>query len=177
TLEYWVYSTAKEEGGALKPDIEWENGKIPIAIDLDHVEEFTVYAFEAITIGFLKINEHIEITLDLFNFELLTFSPEMILRKKMVQFAPIRLVNMLNTGGAIQSLCVNQDSVEIGVKGTREMRVFASEPPKTCRIDGEDVAFEYNDERMVVIEVPWPNSSSLILQVLICIIYNLKIFM
>ncbi|KAI3912687.1 hypothetical protein MKW92_049453 [Papaver armeniacum] len=140
-------------------DIEWENGKIPIAID--HVEEFAVYAFEAKTLGFLKTNEHIEITLDPFNFELLTFSPIMILPKKMVRFAPVGLVNMLNTGGAIQSLCVNQDSVEISVKGTGEMRVFASEPPKTCRIDGEDVGFEYDDEQMVVIQVPWPNSSSL----------------
>ncbi|KAI3912685.1 hypothetical protein MKW92_049451 [Papaver armeniacum] len=85
----------------------------------------------------------------------------MILPKKMVRFAPIGLVNMLNTGGAIQSVCVNQDSAEIGVRGTGEMRVFASEPPTTCRINGEDVAFEYDDEQMVVIEVPWPNSSTI----------------
>ncbi|KAI3915228.1 hypothetical protein MKX01_035487 [Papaver californicum] len=140
-------------------DIEWRNGKIPIAIDL--VEEFAVYAFEAKKLGFLKTNEHIEITLDPFKFELLIFSPVMILPKEMVRFAAIGLVNMLNTGGAIQSLCIHQDSIEIGVKGTGEMRVFSSEPPKMCRIDGEDVAFEYDDEQMVVIQVPWPNFSGL----------------
>ncbi|MCL7021744.1 hypothetical protein MKW94_030385 [Papaver nudicaule] len=141
-------------------DIEWENGKLPIVIG--HVEEFAVYAFQARKLGFLKTTENMEISLDPFTFELLTFSPVIILPKKIVRFAPIGLVNMLNTGGTIQSLRVNQDSIVIGVKGTGEMRVFASEQPKICRIGGQDAAFEY-DEEVVMIQVPWPASSSLTL--------------
>lgn len=96
-----------------------------------------------------------------FNFELITVSPVVILTGTSVQFAPIGLVNMLNTGGAIQSLAFNDEakSIRIGVKGTGEMRVFASEKPMACKIDGKVVPFEYEDF-MVVIQVPWPGSSN-----------------
>lgn len=85
-----------------------------------------------------------------------------VLSNKSVQFAPIGLVNMLNTGGAIQSLAFDeaQNVAEVGVRGTGEMRVFASERPSTCTIDGKEVDFEY-EEGMVVIQVPWPSSSKL----------------
>jgi raffinose synthase len=63
---------------------------------------------------------------------------------------------MLNTGGAIQSLAYNDanSSVQIGVTGTGEMRVFASEKPIACKIDGREVPFDY-EECMVVTQVPW----------------------
>ncbi|KAF8378250.1 hypothetical protein HHK36_029589 [Tetracentron sinense] len=141
-------------------DIEWENGKNPISIE--EVEVFAVYMFHAKKLVFLKASQSIEISLDPFNFELLTVSPVTILPKKSIQFAAIGLVNMLNSGGAIQSITFDDDghSVQIGVKGTGEMRVFASEKPIACRIDGHDVAFAY-EEHLVVIQVPWPNSSNL----------------
>nr|DAD23051.1 TPA_asm: hypothetical protein HUJ06_024514 [Nelumbo nucifera] len=44
-----------------------------------------------------------EISLEPFNFELLTVSLMKLLSRK-IQFAPIGLVDMLNTNGAIQSL-------------------------------------------------------------------------
>ncbi|KAL6143248.1 hypothetical protein ACLB2K_053943 [Fragaria x ananassa] len=63
-------------------------------------------------------------------------------------------LNMLNTGGGVKSLVygVEGNSVQIGEKGTGEMRVFASEKPLGCRIDGSDVAFEY-EENMVRVHV------------------------
>lgn len=69
---------------------------------------------------------------------------------------------MLNTSGAIQSVDYDDDlsSVEIGVKGCGEMRVFASKKPRACRIDGEDVGFKYDQDQMVVVQVPWPIDSS-----------------
>ena len=44
------------------------------------------------------------------------------------------------------------------LKGTGEMRVFASEKPIACKIDEEVVPFDY-EGCMVVIQVPWPASS------------------
>lgn len=66
---------------------------------------------------------------------------------------------MLNTGGAIQSVVVEDLKVRVLVKGAGEMRVYSSERPKGCRIDGEEVSFVYEEE-MVAVEVAWSGSSS-----------------
>ncbi|XP_058091917.1 galactinol--sucrose galactosyltransferase-like [Magnolia sinica] len=140
-------------------DIEWENGKSPISTK--GVDMFAVYSSQSKLVALIRPHEYIEISLEPFDFELFTVSPVMVLPMNMVQFAPIGLVNMLNSGGAIQSLEFDgeENSVRVGVKGTGEMRAFSSEKPKSCRINGEEVGFVY-DDRMVVIQVSWPGSSS-----------------
>lgn len=114
---------------------------------------------------FLKPDESLEVSLDSFDFELLTVSPVKTLSaKKTIQFAPIGLVNMLNTGCAIQECKFSENGgnevvAEVAVKGTGEMKVFSSEKPMTCRINGETVPFDYED-KLVSIQVPWSGSSS-----------------
>ncbi|XP_068642825.1 galactinol--sucrose galactosyltransferase-like [Aristolochia californica] len=141
-------------------DIEWENDKIPF--DVEGVETFAVYLYQAKRLMLLKPKENVEITLAPFGFELLTVSPVKVFSKKSVEFAPIGLVNMLNTGGAIQSLELDEGEtvVRVGVKGRGELKVFSSVKPNACRIDGTDVEFVY-DEKLVVIQVPWPHYSGL----------------
>ncbi|KAG5230221.1 galactinol--sucrose galactosyltransferase [Salix suchowensis] len=141
-------------------DIEWNSGKSPISIE--GVSIFAVYMFKEKRVRLLKPLESLEVSLEPFNYDLLTVSPVTVLPRKLIQFAPIGLVNMLNTGGAIQSVMVVDDEslVRIGVKGSGEMRVFASENPVSCKIDGVDVEFCYHDQ-MVTIQVPWPSSSEL----------------
>ncbi|XP_011040828.1 PREDICTED: probable galactinol--sucrose galactosyltransferase 5 [Populus euphratica] len=135
-------------------DIEWNSGKNPISIE--GVQVFAMYFSQSKMLVLCKPYDNIEIALEPFNFELITVSPVTALEGKLVQVAPIGLVNMLNTGGAIQSLAYNDanSSVQIGVTGTGEMRVFASEKPIACKIDGREVPFEY-EECMVVTQVPW----------------------
>ncbi|KAL9380477.1 hypothetical protein Peur_026134 [Populus x canadensis] len=142
-------------------DIEWNSGKNPISIE--GVQIFAMYLSKSKKLVLSKAHENIEIALEPFNFELITVSPVTTLAGKPAQFAPIGLVNMLNTGGAIQSLAYTNDStssVQIGIKGSGEMRVFASEKPRSCKIDGRDVAFEY-EGHMVVTQVPWSTPSGL----------------
>ncbi|KAG2710435.1 hypothetical protein I3843_04G026800 [Carya illinoinensis] len=142
-------------------DIEWKSGRKPISIE--GVQVFALYYHQAKKLVLSKPSENVEISLEPFNFELITVSPVTVLAGTSVQFAPIGLVNMLNTGGAIQSLAFNDheasNSVQIGVKGTGEMRVFSSEKPIACKIDDKVVPFEYKDF-MVVIQIPWPSSSN-----------------
>ncbi|KAL3512777.1 hypothetical protein ACH5RR_025494 [Cinchona calisaya] len=97
-----------------------------------------------------------------FEYELLTVSPVIILTKNLLQFAPIGLVNMLNSGGALEWVIHDDDksSVSAGVGGCGEMRVFASEKPVSCTIDGIGVDFSY-DHHMVMIQISWPNSLNL----------------
>ncbi|KAJ4974195.1 hypothetical protein NE237_007369 [Protea cynaroides] len=139
-------------------DIEWANGKNPISIE--GVEEFGVYMFQSKKLLLLKPTENIEITLEPFKFELFIVSPVKWL--KTIRFAPIGLVNMLNSGGAIQTLSFDEEKswVQVGIRGTGEMRMFASEKPKACLIEGKEVEFGY-EENMVLIQVPWPDSSNL----------------
>ncbi|CAL0317287.1 unnamed protein product [Lupinus luteus] len=145
-------------------DIEWNRAKNPISIE--GVQLFALYFSQGNKLVLSSPSDSEEISLEPFNFELITVSPVTFLHGKssssVVQFAPIGLVNMLNTGGAIQSLAFDEakNLVEVGVRGKGEMRVFASEKPSTCRIDGEEVHFQY-ESNMVVIQVPWPSSSKL----------------
>ncbi|WCJ36114.1 Galactinol--sucrose galactosyltransferase [Euphorbia peplus] len=145
---------------ATPKDIEWNNGKHPISIQ--GVDIFAVYMFQEKKLKLLKSSHNLEISLNPFNYELLVVSPVTVLPRKLIQFAPIGLVNMLNSGGAIQSLAINDDDnlVKIGVKGSGEMRVFASEKPVGCKIDEKDVEFSY-DDHMVIVHVPWPGSPGL----------------
>lgn len=140
-------------------DVEWGKGKNPISIK--GVNIFAVYTFKEKKLRLLKLDENMDIKLDSFDFELLTVSLVKFLSKKLVQFAPIGLVNMLNSGGAIESLEIedNEDLVRVGVKGHGEFKVFSSEKPRSCCVNGKEVAFCYED-CMVTIEVLWPGSSS-----------------
>ncbi|GAV70248.1 Raffinose_syn domain-containing protein [Cephalotus follicularis] len=139
-------------------DIEWNSGNNPISIE--GVQVFAMYLSQSKKLILSKPAEYIDLELEPFTFELITVSPVTSLAANSVLFAPIGLVNMLNNGGAIQSLAYNVASVRIGVKGSGEMRVFASKKPRACTIDGNDVAFEY-EGNMVIVQVPWSRFSGL----------------
>ncbi|XLR36707.1 hypothetical protein S83_021367 [Arachis hypogaea] len=115
----------------------------------------------------MKNSDKLQVSLEPFSFELMTVSPVRVLssynnynynnNERLNQFAPIGLVNMLNSGGAIESLVFDdkQSRVKIGIKGCGEMRVFASKEPIACKINGLGVKFDYEDN-MVRVHVPWP---------------------
>ncbi|KAF7806051.1 galactinol--sucrose galactosyltransferase-like [Senna tora] len=143
--------------------VEWKNGKNPIC--MEGVDLFAVYMYKEDELKLLKWSEGVEIWLQPFNYELFTISAVTVIPKTSIQFAPIGLVNMLNSGGAIQSVEFDENHekmmiVRIGVRGEGDMRVFASEKPVSCKIDGVKVGFGYEDN-MVRIHVPWPTSSPL----------------
>ncbi|PSR96710.1 Galactinol--sucrose galactosyltransferase [Actinidia chinensis var. chinensis] len=142
-------------------DIEWNTERNPISTK--GVYTFAVYFFHQKKLNLLKPSQTLEISLQPFDYELLTVSPVKNLPRNSVQFAPIGLANMLNSGGAIQSLVCDdyENTVRVGIRGSGEMKAFASEQPVSCQINGVDVDFGYDDERVVTVQVPWPNSSRL----------------
>ncbi|MFQ6664337.1 hypothetical protein Gotur_031491 [Gossypium turneri] len=140
-------------------DVEWSNGKNPVSVD--GVSIFAVYMYQKRELMLMKPSDKVEVSLEPFNYELLTVSPVTILPRKNIHFAPIGLVNMLNNGGAIQSTMLGdgENLVRIGVKGSGEMRVYASKKPMACKIDETLTEFNY-EEQMITVHVPWPLSSS-----------------
>lgn len=145
-------------------DVEWSNGTNPVSVE--GVNIFAVYMYRQKKLKLLKLSENVEITFQPFDYELLTVTPIAVLSKKSVQFTPIRLVNMLNSGDAIDSLVYDnsdeeeESSVSIGVRWSGDMRVFASEKPSSCTIDEVSVDFSYEDH-MVTVQVPCANYSRL----------------
>ncbi|WJX33084.1 galactinol--sucrose galactosyltransferase [Trifolium repens] len=141
-------------------DIEWCNGKTPMCIK--GVDAFAVYFFKEKKLKLMKCSDKLEVSLEPFSFELMTVSPVRVFSKRLIQFAPIGLVNMLNSGGAVQSLEFDDHEilVKIGMRGCGEMSVFASEKPVCCKIDGVAVKFDYVD-KMVKVQISWPSSSTL----------------
>ncbi|KAL3624297.1 hypothetical protein CASFOL_033113 [Castilleja foliolosa] len=87
-------------------DIEWKQGHSPIPIE--GVQTFAMYLFHEKELILSKPTDTIDITLEPFHFELITVSPVKVLKNTSIQFAPIGLVNMLNTGGAIESVVYNE---------------------------------------------------------------------
>ncbi|XP_015954733.1 galactinol--sucrose galactosyltransferase [Arachis duranensis] len=143
-------------------DIEWSKGKNLICTR--GVDSFAVYMVKNQKLRLVKYDESIEVSLEPFAFELMTVSPVMFLPRSSIQFAPFGLVNMLNSGGSIQSLEFHEHDklVRIGVRGHGQMAVFAAAKPVDCKIDGQPVEFDYNyDDNMVKLQVPWPSSSRL----------------
>ncbi|XP_072999406.1 galactinol--sucrose galactosyltransferase [Typha latifolia] len=145
-------------------DIEWKSGRKPISIKGVHL--FAVYLLQARNLLLLKPEEEVEITLDPFNYELLVVSPvhKALNSEKKVLFAPIGLVNMLNSGGAIEMFEFKDEArdyfmAKVAVKGAGELKAYSSVRPKACKIDGEEVSFVY-EESMVTLQVPWSGSSS-----------------
>ncbi|OWM90520.1 hypothetical protein CDL15_Pgr014823 [Punica granatum] len=136
-------------------DIEWNNTSSPVS--LKDAQIFAVYMFKEQKVRLLKSQDRLEVSLEPFNYELLTVSP--VNEVNSIQFAVIGLVNMLNTGGAVQSMEFDEEagSVRVGVLGSGEMRVFTSEKPRSCKINGAEVKFRYADQ-MVEVQVPWAGS-------------------
>ncbi|KAI3409195.1 uncharacterized protein J3R85_019639 [Psidium guajava] len=143
-------------------EIEWGAGGSPISVD--GVRVFALYLSQSKRLVLSEPSESLEISLEPFQFELVTVSPVRELRSaaggRPVQFAPIGLVNMLNAGGAIHGVEHGEGWAEVEVRGGGELRAFASERPRECRVDGRRVGFEYEGQ-MVVIQVQWPGSSGL----------------
>lgn len=139
-------------------DVEWRNGHKPFP--LEEFQLFAMYLSKQDILVLSKLSDSIDITLEPFSYELIVVSPVTTLPwDSTIQFAPIGSVNMLNTGGALKSFDIIDDDgeekmVRIGVKGAGEMRVYSSEKPTACRVNGKEIEFEYEDG-MVKVHLAW----------------------
>ncbi|XP_020101334.1 stachyose synthase-like [Ananas comosus] len=154
----------KPVDGRVHPtDVEWGQKKETAA--LGRAQKYALYLHQANRLVLTNISSGpIEFTLEPSAFEIFTFAPIEEVGGG-VEFAPIGLVNMFNSGGTLQEVVVHNEEGEEGirvrvrVKGGGELLVHSSVEPKRGLVEGKEVGFEWKGEGEVRVDVPWNEES------------------
>ncbi|TYH97017.1 hypothetical protein ES332_A12G214300v1 [Gossypium tomentosum] len=112
--------------------------------------DFAVYAFNSGSLSRLPMNGNIKVTLATLKCETFTISPIRVSGEG-VHFAPIGLLDMYNSGGAVESIDENMKNssefiIKIKVRGCGRFGVYTSLKPSSCIVDMEEEEFIYNSE-------------------------------
>ncbi|OMO94433.1 Raffinose synthase [Corchorus capsularis] len=108
-----------------------------------------VYAFNSGCLSRLPRNGNLEVSLATLKCEIYTVSPIRVFGED-VHFAPIGLLDMYNSGGAVEAIdgIMNLSGCRIKIKGRGWGRfgAYSSIKPKSCRVDNKEEEFIYNSE-------------------------------
>ncbi|XP_059438212.1 probable galactinol--sucrose galactosyltransferase 2 [Corylus avellana] len=126
--------------------------------DIEYFEEVSgklwtgdcaVFAFSTGSLLRLPKGEKFDVTLKVLQCDVFTVSPIKVYNQK-IQFAAIGLINMYNSGGAIDAIDFFSDSsnCEIHVKGrgAGEFGAYSSAKPKSCSVNSKVEGFDFRDE-------------------------------
>ncbi|XP_010250976.1 PREDICTED: probable galactinol--sucrose galactosyltransferase 2 [Nelumbo nucifera] len=115
--------------------------------DENWIGDCAVYAFNSGHLLRLPREGSFGVTLDVLQCEIYTVSPIREYDEK-VQFAPIGLVDMYNSGGAIEALkCIKDHSgctIQIKARGCGRFGAYSSSKPRCCLVDTKEEEFKYN---------------------------------
>lgn len=135
--------------------------------------ETVVYAHKSGEVFRLPKGASIPVTLKVLEYELFHFCPIKELSSN-ISFAPIGLLNMFNSGGAVEHVEINKASnskpeffdgevsgelttslsenrsptatILMKVKGCGQFGAYISQPPVKCTLDGAEIEFSYNHD-------------------------------
>lgn len=105
--------------------------------------ETAIYSHKEEELRRVSETESISLSLKSLDFEIYTVSPI----KKMtpsLEFAPIGLVHMFNSGGAILSVDYSPKGAKMKVRGCGDFGAYSSEKPSHCWVDSREVDFTYD---------------------------------
>ncbi|KAL5221598.1 hypothetical protein ABZP36_026311 [Zizania latifolia] len=136
------------------------------AQDVDHLAnvaaddwngDVIVYSHIAGEVTCLPKNVALPVTLKSREYEVFTIAPLKQLANG-VSFAPVGLIRMFNSGGAVTGLrCVEDAGVELKVRGAGTVGAYSSARPKKVAVDSEAAEFSYDDGcGMVTVELAVP---------------------
>ncbi|KAL2459498.1 putative galactinol--sucrose galactosyltransferase 2 [Forsythia ovata] len=111
-----------------------------------------VYAFHSGSLSKIPQKSRIEVSVCTLECEIFTVSPIRILNENL-HFAPLGLINMYNSGGAIESLCCPDSlgcKVRVGVRGCGHFGAYSSRKPSYCTVDGKREEFTYDGMLLIV---------------------------
>ncbi|XAR50262.1 Galactinol--sucrose galactosyltransferase [Bertholletia excelsa] len=108
-----------------------------------------VFAFHSGSLLRLPKEGNVNVSLTTLQYEIYTISPIRIFNQDL-QFAPVGLLDMFNSGGAIEALYCFQESsgckVKLKARGCGQFGAYSNTRPLRCLVDMEDVEFAYNLE-------------------------------
>nr|CAB3497751.1 unnamed protein product [Digitaria exilis]CAB3504028.1 unnamed protein product [Digitaria exilis] len=125
--------------------------------------EVVVYTHRSGELIRLPKGATLPVTLKVLEFELFHVSPVMAVASTGVSFAPIGLLDMFNSGGAVERCeahaAVQEAAavVELKVRGCGRFGAYCSRRPVRCTLDAAEVEFSYDDDTgLLVIDIPVP---------------------
>ncbi|KAI8018053.1 putative galactinol--sucrose galactosyltransferase 2 [Camellia lanceoleosa] len=140
-------SATKPLSGRVSPrDVEF----LEEVIDEDWTGDCAVYAFNLGSISRVSKKESLEVSLEVLKCEIFTVSPIKVFNQNL-HFAPIGLLDMYNSGGALEALncTVNLPtgfSIKIKGRGCGRFGAYSSTKPRCCKVDMKEEEFIYNAE-------------------------------
>ncbi|KAJ8431417.1 hypothetical protein Cgig2_004449 [Carnegiea gigantea] len=108
-----------------------------------------VYAFSSGSLTSVPRRGKLGVSLRVLTCEIYTICPIRVFDKA-IQFAPIGLLNMYNSGGAVEALSSTTDhdgcSIKIKMRGCGQFGAYSSIKPRNCTIDRKIEEFTYSAE-------------------------------
>ncbi|XP_049395552.1 probable galactinol--sucrose galactosyltransferase 2 [Solanum stenotomum] len=114
----------------------------------DWTGDCAIYAFNSGSLSRLPKEGKIQVSLSTLECEVFTISPVKVYNSH--HFAPIGLIDMYNSGGAIEGLLCSQlpsgCKIQIKTRGCGRFGAYSSSKPSYCTVKGEETKFNYNTE-------------------------------
>ncbi|GMJ00082.1 seed imbibition 2, raffinose synthase 2 [Hibiscus trionum] len=112
--------------------------------------DFAVYAFNSGSLSRLPKNGNIKVSLAILKCETFTISPIRVFGQG-VHFAPVGLLDMYNSGGAVEAIDANMNDlsdsrIKIKARGSGRFGVYSSSKPRSCMVDMKEEKFIYSSE-------------------------------
>ncbi|XP_066343088.1 probable galactinol--sucrose galactosyltransferase 2 [Miscanthus floridulus] len=108
--------------------------------------ETAVYAFGSCSLSRLQKHQSLEVSLSTMACEIYNISPIKIFGE-VVQFAPLGLIDMFNSGGALDNVSSVADfsatTIHIKCRGPGRFGAYSATRPELCRVDENEVEFTH----------------------------------
>ncbi|PIN22495.1 Galactinol--sucrose galactosyltransferase [Handroanthus impetiginosus] len=123
-------------------------------LDVEFLEEIAgenwsgdcvLYAFNSGSLSRVQKNKSIEVSLSVLQCEIFTISPVKVLNEN-IHFAPIGLIHMYNSGGAVEEFSFKDTLITIKARGCGIFGAYSSVKPSSCKVDKNDEDFSYSSE-------------------------------
>lgn len=138
------------------------SGKVSPA-DVEYFEEVSgkswtgdcaIYSLNTGSLTRLQKEEEFDISLKTLQCDVFTIAPIKVYNQN-IEFAAIGLINMYNSGGAVES--IEQSGGGIGIRGRGEGKfgAYSSVKPKSCLVNSKQVGFTFREEdNLVIVTIP-----------------------
>lgn len=123
---------------------------------MGEADEYAAYLNQAEKLVLVtRKSDAIKITIQPSSFEIFSFVPIRVITGCNVKFAPVGLVNMFNSGGAIAYVDYNDNEARVHVKGKGTFLAYSNEKPKMVYLNGIGVQFEWFEDGKLTMNVSW----------------------